>query len=93
MQPLTPQQKCAHIVTHSLAQASLIQLHSVFSEFEQASHNMCLNAARQIAHSLDCIRTEDIAFLDMIVGVSPLVIHLRTIHLRKCSCYRSVCIR
>ncbi len=75
MQCLTAQQKRAHIVTHSLAQVSLIQLHNVFSESERTAHDMCLNAARKIAHSLDYIRPEDVGFLDVIVGVSTCVIH------------------
>ena len=60
----------SYLVTFSLAQASIIQLNNIFADSDSQSHSACMNAALATTGVLERVSSEDLAYLDPVVGVS-----------------------
>lgn len=66
------------ILTHALADAAIIKLHSIFSYADSSSKQHCLNAARNI---IQCggVNLQEVGYLNPMMGVSTLLQILNTL--------------
>lgn len=67
-----PEDKHTLIVTHTIAQASLIHLYQRFAQDDPVSYDKCLQAAKNCVAIIKHITDADLNFLDPIIGVSNL---------------------
>ena len=62
-------QRRTYLVTYSLAQLSVIQLHNVFIDSDPNSFTLSVNAARKILGVLDELRMDELVYMDPMLGV------------------------
>ena len=68
-----PDDRHAHVVTHTIALTALVQLHLRFArEGEATSLEKCVRAAHAATSLIKCVAEPDYEFLDPVVGVSRL---------------------